>query len=160
PHQFGDIGTAKAADLVDAGGRGNVYLGHIVADHVNAGEDQPAPSQFGTDRRANIAFARRQLGLLRPAADMHVGARLADRGYSVDGASKRAINKYDAFVAGPHFGKITLHDDGLAIEMGEHFHQRAEILVILAHPEDAGAAIAVKRLENDVLVPGAEFPDL
>ena len=53
PDQRGDIGAAEALDFLDAGGRGNVDLGHIVADHVDASENQPAAFQFRTDGGAD-----------------------------------------------------------------------------------------------------------
>ena len=43
--------------------------------------------------------------------------------------------------------------------LGEHLHQGAEILVVSAMPEHARAAIAVERLEDDVLVLVAEGAD-
>ena len=53
PDQRGDVGAAEAFDLLDAGGRGDVDLGHIVADHVDAGENQPALLQFRADGGAD-----------------------------------------------------------------------------------------------------------
>ena len=38
----------------------------------------------------------------------------------------------------------------------EHLEQRSEIVVVLLQPEDAGAAIAVERLDDDVAVARAE----
>ncbi len=71
-------GAAEALHFPDAGGRGDVDLRQIVADHVDAGEDQAALFQFRAERRADLSFSRSEsVGRFRPAADMHVGARLA-----------------------------------------------------------------------------------
>ena len=121
---------------------------------------KPAPFQFRADGGADVAFARRQFGRFRPPADMHVGARLARRRHPVDGAGEFAVHQDDALVALAHLGKIALHDHRLAIELGEHLQQRAQILVIRPDAEHAGAAIAVERLEDDVLVLVAEVADL
>ena len=91
---------------------------------------------------------------------MHVGAGLALRRHAVDRARIFAVHQNDALVALAHFGNITLDDDRLAIEGGEHLQHRTQILVVRLHAEDARAAIAVKRLDDDVLVLGAEGVDL
>ena len=57
-------------------------------------------------------------------------------------------------------GQIALHDDRLAIELGEHLQQRVQILVAGCDVEDAGPAIAEQRLDDDVLVLVAEGADL
>ena len=98
----------------------------------------------GPDGGADVALARCQRRSFRAAADMHVGARLACRRHAVDGAGELAVHQDDALVALAHFGKIALHDHRLAIELGEHFQQRTEILVIRLDAEHARAAIAVR----------------
>ena len=123
PHQGGDICAAKALYFMDAGGRGNVYLGHIVADHIYACENQAAAFQFGTDGGADIALAFCQIGLFRLAAHMHVGARLALSRNPVDGTGEFAIHQDDALVALAHLRQVTLHDHRLAVESGEHLQQ-------------------------------------
>src|SRR3546814_5281850 len=69
----------EAVDLLEAGRRGDVDLGQMRADHVDADEDQAALLQGRADRLADLALAGRQRRLLRGAADMQVGARLARR---------------------------------------------------------------------------------
>ncbi len=90
---------------------------------------------------------------------MHVRARLAFRRHPVNRAGKFAIDQKNAFVALAHLRNIALHDDRLAKEGGEHLEHRAEVLVAVLHPEHAGAAIAVERLQDDVLVIGPEGAD-
>src|SRR5437763_16277423 len=71
------VDAVETGDLLDAGRRGHVDLGQVIADHVDADEDEALVAQRGADRGADVALARRQLGLLGAAADMEVGARLA-----------------------------------------------------------------------------------
>ena len=48
PDQRRDVGAAELLHLADAGGRGDVDLGEIRPDHVDAREQQPAPLQLRT----------------------------------------------------------------------------------------------------------------
>ena len=100
------------------------------------------------------------LDRLRPAADMHVGARLALRRHAVDDADRLALDEDDALVALAHLRQVALHHIGLAERSREQFEQRTEILVAPGKAEDPGAAIAVKRLYDDVAELLAELPDL
>ena len=59
PDQRGDVGAAEGLDLADAGGGGDVDLGEVGADHVDAGEEEPAPLQLRSQPRADLAVARR-----------------------------------------------------------------------------------------------------
>ena len=59
-----------------------------------------------------------------------------------------------------HLRQVALDDEGLAEGGGEDLEQRGEVLVALADPEHAGAAIAVERLDDDVAVLLAEGADL
>jgi len=62
-------------------------------------------------------------------------------------------------VALAHLRKVALGDHRLAAALGEHFEQRIEVLVVGPHAENAGAAIAEQRLQDDVLVLVAEGAD-
>src|SRR5690606_21285305 len=64
PEQGGDVGAADALHLAHAGGRGDVDLGDVVADHVDADEDEAALLEKGTDARADFALAFGELGRL------------------------------------------------------------------------------------------------
>jgi hypothetical protein len=63
-----------------------------------------------------------------------------------------AVDQDDALVALAHLRQVALGDHGLAAALGEHFQQRVEVLVVGPHAENAGAAVAEQRLQNDVLV--------
>ena len=56
----------KRLHLADAGGRGDVDLGQVVADHVDADEDQPARLQVRADRLADLVLALGQRRWARP----------------------------------------------------------------------------------------------
>ncbi len=98
-------------------------------------------------------------GGFRAAADMHVGARLAGRRHPVDDAGRLALDQDDALVALAHLGQVALDDEGLAEGALEHFEQRDQVLVMAGDAEDAGAAVAVERLDDDVAVLLAEGGD-
>ena len=64
-------GAAEALHLADARRRGDVDLGQIIADHVDADEDEAAALQLRADRLADLALALRQLvGSGRPPTCM------------------------------------------------------------------------------------------
>ncbi len=87
---------------------------------------------------------------------MHVGARLVGGRHAIDGAGHLAVDQDDALVAFLHLGAELLHHEGLAEDELEHLDQRVEVGVVLADAEDGRAAVAVERLDDDVLVLGAE----
>src|SRR5690606_2418655 len=86
PEQAGNVGPAEALDLADAGRRGDVDFRHVVADHVDADEDEAAFLQRRADAGANLALALRQVAFFGAPTDMHVRARFALGRNSVDGA--------------------------------------------------------------------------
>ena len=90
---------------------------------------------------------------------MHVGARLAIRRHAVDDAGRLAVDQDDALVALAHLRQVALDDERLAEGAFEHFEQRDQVLVAAGDAEDAGAAIAVERLDDDVAVLLAEGGD-
>ena len=57
PDQGLDADTVEAVDLLDAGRRGDVDLGQVIAEHVDADEDQPALAQRRADRPADLQIA-------------------------------------------------------------------------------------------------------
>ena len=91
---------------------------------------------------------------------MQVGACLTLRRHPVHRAHGLAVDKNDAFVPSAHLRQVELHHDGLPVEIGEQLQKRVQVLVALADMEDTGAAVAVKRLDDNVLVAGAKSVDL
>src|SRR5437868_9902583 len=64
PHHLGDVRAADVLHRADAGRRGDVDLGEVVADYVDAHENEAALAQVRPEPRADLALARRQLGRL------------------------------------------------------------------------------------------------
>ena len=91
---------------------------------------------------------------------MHVGTRVRIRWNAVDGADWFAIDQDDALVALAHILEVALHDVRLAEHLPEHFQQGSQVAVGFQQMENAGAAIAVKRLNDDVAMLTAEVGDL
>ena len=77
---------------------------------------------------------------------MHIGTCFATCGHPIDRSGKRSIDENDALVAFSHLGYVALHYYRLAIELGEHLQQSAQIFVVLLDAEDARSAVAVERL--------------
>src|SRR5690606_38418200 len=119
--------AGEAVDLLDSGGRGHVDLGKVVADHVDADEDEAAFLERRADRFADQLLARRELGFPRGAAGMEIRARLALLRHARDGASRLAVHQDDALVALPDLGDVALRDDRLAEHLREYFEDGAQI---------------------------------
>ena len=119
-------------------------------------KSSPRRFELGPKPRADLLVARGQLGRRGDAADVHVGARLVGGRHAIDGAGHFAVDQDDALVAGAHLGPVLLHHEGLAEHGLEQLDQRVEVGVAGADAEHGGAAVAVERLQDDVLVLGAE----
>src|SRR5690606_22336872 len=101
PDQHRNVGAAEALDLADAGGGGDVDLGEIVADDVDADEDHVPRLEGRGDGGADLALARRQRRQFGPPADMQVGARLALGRDAVEPGHRLAVDVDDPLVALP-----------------------------------------------------------
>src|SRR5262245_10081286 len=109
-----DLAAIETVDLLDAGRRGDVDLGEIVADHVDAHEDEAAFGESRPDRGTDVAVAPGQFRLHGRAAHVQVGPRVARRRNAGDRTRRFAVHQDDAFVAVADFGKVALHDHRLA----------------------------------------------
>src|SRR5512143_3031388 len=87
--------AVETADFLDAGRRGDVDLGEIVADHVDADEQQATPAQLRADRLADLQVARVERRLLRTGADVQIGARFACLRHPPDRACRPAVDEDD-----------------------------------------------------------------
>ena len=114
PDRHGEIGAAEPLDRADAGRRGDVDLGQIAVDHVDADEQKAAPLELRPDRRADLALARGELGFLRRPAAHHVGADVVGRRHAIDRALRLAVDQDDALVALRHRRQELLDHPGLA----------------------------------------------
>src|SRR5437660_3987275 len=66
PDRRREIDAVEPGDLLDAGRRGHVDLGHVIADDVDADKYQPLLSEARPDRGADVALAGGQLGFDGP----------------------------------------------------------------------------------------------
>src|SRR5258708_38746824 len=87
--------AVETVDLLQAGRRGDVDLGEIVADHVDADEQQAALGELRPDDLAQFPVALAERVLHRHAADMHVRPRLALGRHAVDEAARLAVYQGD-----------------------------------------------------------------
>src|SRR5690606_28491263 len=131
PQKSRNVRAAKFLHLSDTGWRGDVNLRHVIADHVDADEDEATLAQGGPDPRTDLAVASGQFYSFRPATDMHVGPAVGFCRNPVDGADRLPIDEQDALVALAYGGEIGLGNIGLvAIHLLEHFQQRGEVAVV------------------------------
>ena len=154
-----EANAVESVDLLQAGRRGDVDLGHIIADHVDPGEDDSPLLEGRTDGLANLLVAGRKSRRNRDAADVHVRTRLALGRDPIERPDRLALDEDDPFVAPADLGNIALDDNRLAVEPGVHFQERLEIFVAGSDVKNAGAAVAVDGLEDDVAVFDPEFVD-
>ena len=123
PNPLGNIFPAEAFHFPDARRARHVDFGHVVADHVDAGEDEAAFFEFWADGFADFVFALGEGRRCRRSTHMHVGAVFAVGGDAVDGAGHFTIDQNDAFVACTHLRQIGLRDEGFLEHLGEEFEQ-------------------------------------
>src|SRR4029077_6446855 len=95
----GHVRAAQILHRADAGRRGDVDLGEIAVDHVNADKQQPPFAQRRAKLGADLAFAWREVGLLWSAAAHHVRPQIIGRRHTVDSPGKFTVNEDDALVA-------------------------------------------------------------
>src|SRR3546814_17894459 len=108
----------EAVDLLQAGRRGDVDFGHVLADDVDADKDEPAFLQGRADGLADLEPAARQLGLLLSPAGVRVAARLASGPHAADGAGRAAVDENAARVDAVDPRPVRQHADEHGLEHG------------------------------------------
>ncbi len=83
---------------------------------------------------------------------MEICARVAVCRNTRNAADGNAIYENNAFIALPYLRQVTLDDDRLAILVGEHFQQRAHVLVFRGNVKNISTTIAKERLYDDVFM--------
>ena len=161
PDQRRDVRPAEILDGADAGRRGDVDLGELAVDHVDADEHQAALAQRRADGRADLALALASVRLSfgAPPRTM-LERRSSAAGTRLTAPAIFAVDQDDALVAVLDRGQEFLHHPWLAEGDREHVVERAEIEIVPGEPEHRAAAVAVERLHHDVAVLGAERLDL
>src|SRR5690554_4541954 len=159
-HQFStDIGAVGRVNFANAGRAGDVDLGQVITDHVQTDKQQPAAAQLRTYLGRNPAIALTQRACLTAPTGGEIAAGFTGLRNPRQAVGYRlAIDHQDALVAVLDLRQITLRHDLLLAMQGKGFDDHADIRVILANPEDHGAAHAIQRLENHVFVFADERP--
>ena len=80
-------------ELLDAVPSGSYLVVSETADDVDAREEQALFFEGGADSGADFIFARGEFGGFRAAAGMHVGARIALGGNTIDGTERLAVDE-------------------------------------------------------------------
>ena len=156
PDLRGDVRTSKLGDRPNTRRRGDVDLGEIAVDDIDADKQQSALAQCGTDPLTDLALAGRQIGRLRCSAADHIGAQIIRGGHAIDGTGEFAVDEDDAFVAMLHFRQETLDHPWLAKRHREHIEQRSEIHVLRHYAKNSGSAVTMQRLHHNRAVLGAK----
>ncbi len=161
-HQHaGDVHVESRFNLANAGRAGDVNLGQPIADDVETDEDEPLLFQRRAHRAGDGPVGLAQGARLATAAGRQVATGLPlgrNAGQAV--GHRLTVHHQHPLVAILDGGQIGLRHAELAAVLGEGFDDDADVGVIFLHAEDGGAAHAVQRLEDDVLVLGVEGTQL
>ena len=103
----------------DAGRRGDVDLGQVVADHVDADEDQPRRARSARCL-ADLAVARGQPVFYGLPPTCMLERASPSAGTRLTAPDRLAVDQDDALVALPHLGKVALRHDRLALDSCEN----------------------------------------
>src|SRR5512139_3872988 len=101
--------AGEAAELLDAGRARDVDLGEVLADDVEADEDEAVGLEARADGADELALARREVGRDDAAADVDVRADLVAARDTQDRAERLAVEQEDALVALGHGREELLH---------------------------------------------------
>ena len=142
---------AEVLHLADARRRGDVDLGQV--GPITSMPAKSSPRFFSSGpRRAQISSSR-AVSLVGCAVPPTCRLERVSPfcGSAVDGARHLAVDEDDALVAVSDLGPVLLHHERLAEHGLEQLHQRGGVGVVGRDAEDGGAAVAVERLQDDVL---------
>ena len=125
----------------------------MVSNHIHADQQQPALRQHWPQSLGNFPVARRQCLCHTLAASGQVAAYLTTLRDTRQAKRHRlATNQQHPLVALGYLRQELLHHDRQCALRVQGLDDDAQIQAVIAHAEDAGAAHAVQRLENDVAV--------
>ena len=155
---FADVEAALLGDLLEAGRAGDVDLGQAVADDVEPDQQQAALAP------ASGRCARRSRGRApRSAAPRPCRRPPGCRGSRCPAGcaparTAPACRRSPGCACRPATisGTVALHHHGVGAALVQRLDDRAEVQAVGADAEDARAAHAVERLQDDVAVLGVE----
>ena len=129
-HLCFEVGVVEAIDFLHAGWAGDVHLGQVVADYIQADEIEAVLFQARPQRRADFAIAIGHGGLHAGAADVDVAAMLVVA-RDAQGASQWLALQHDkALVAIADLRDIALGHDWFGFEAGRGFQNCAEVAIL------------------------------
>src|SRR5690606_10317112 len=144
----------------DAGRTGDVDFRQVVANHVQAHEQQASRTQVRTDDGGDLAIAIAQRARFATAARSQVATRLAGRRYARQAVRHRlTVDHQDAFIARLDFGDVTLRHDLPRTVVGQRLENHRQVGIAFAVAKDRGAAHLIQGFENDVTVLAGELAE-
>ena len=147
-------------NFLKTGGAGDVDFGNVAADDVQPDEQQTSRSQALADGLGSGAIGVIERLRFAPAPGGQVAAHFAAlRNAGQAPGHGLAVNDEHALVAGLDGGQVLLRHDGDGAAVIEGFDDGAEVQAVSRHAEDAHAAHAVQRFEDDVAVFGVKGAD-
>ena len=127
----------------------------MLADDVQTGQQDAAPFQFGGEGLGDFAVSFGQFLRHAAPARRQVAARFALlRNPRQRVGDNFAADDQHAFVALHDVGQVTLRHDGAGFQPHQGFQNAADVGVVRGEAEDAHAAHAVERFDDDVAVFG------
>ncbi len=153
-----NVEAEPGIQLPNTGRAGDIDLGEIVADHVEAGKQDAPPAQFGPDLRGDPAVALAQgLPDAGPAGG-EVAPGLAGPGYAGEGIGHWiAVEQQDSLIAVRDFRDELLgHTEPISV-IGQGLDDDVEIGIPGLYPKDGETPHAAEGLEDDLQVPGEEL---
>ena len=149
----GDVEAGLLGDLDEAGRARHVDLGQVVADDVEADDQQALGPQRRPERRGDLAVARRQRPRHAAAAGGEVAARLAGlRDARQREGHRLAGDQQHALVAVDDLGHEALRHHRPRAVLADGLDDHVAVRVVGAHAEHRRAAHAVERLHDHVAV--------
>src|SRR5690606_29808293 len=119
------------------GRAGDIDLGQIVADHIQADEQQTPAAQLRPHFSGDPAVALGQRTGFAPAAGGEVAPGFPGlRNPRQTVGDRLAVDHQDALVAIPDFRQVTLGHDLLLTVQGQGLDDHADIGVVRAYAED------------------------
>src|SRR5262249_3370991 len=137
----GDVEARLLHDLLETGGAGDVDLRQVVADDVEAHQQQPFLRERGGQRLRDLTVAPGELPGDAGPAGREVAARLAGLGDAGEGMRHRLAGyQQDALVAIPDLRDVALRHDGPAAELRDGLEDDVEIGVVATDAKNGSAA--------------------
>ena len=156
--QAANVGTERIIDLANAGRAGDVDFRQMLADHIQAYEQQAFFPQGRADLRGDPAIFLGQRTRFATATGGQVATGFTRGGNARQAVVHRfAVDHQDTFVTIDDGGQVALDHDLLLTVQGQGLEDHRQVRVARGVAENGRAAHAVQRLEDHVPVVVGEF---